>query len=143
MPVQTCPSDACRVNKSSGRLHLQTKGSKFIKFQEIKLQEHVSSQIFINVHRFPSNINRRVLQSEQVPVGHIPRSLTIFCKGETTAHCLPGDHVIITGIFLPFLKTGFTARSAAALSSETYLEAHVRINICTNIWISDHFFTFY
>jgi len=44
MPLRTCPSDGCRVNKSGGRLYLQTKGSKFIKFQEMKLQEHVSSQ---------------------------------------------------------------------------------------------------
>lgn len=43
MPEQVCPSDDCRVNKSGGRLYQQTKGSKFIKFQEIKIQEHVSS----------------------------------------------------------------------------------------------------
>lgn len=42
MPQQSCPSDDCRVNKSGGRLYMQTKGSKFIKFQEVKLQEHVS-----------------------------------------------------------------------------------------------------
>ena len=30
-----CPSDDCRINKSGGRLHLQTRGSKFIKFQEV------------------------------------------------------------------------------------------------------------
>ncbi|KMQ88562.1 dna replication licensing factor mcm7-like protein [Lasius niger] len=102
MPLRTCPSDGCRVNKAGGRLYLQTKGSKFIKFQEMKLQEH----------------------SEQVPVGHIPRSLTIFCRGETTRNCLPGDHIIVTGVFLPFLKTGFNARSGPALSSETYLETH-------------------
>ena len=41
MPLQTCPSDDCRVNKSGGRLYQQTKGSKFTKFQEIKIQEHV------------------------------------------------------------------------------------------------------
>lgn len=42
MPLRTCPSDGCRVNKSGGKLYMQTKGSKFIKFQEIKMQEHVS-----------------------------------------------------------------------------------------------------
>lgn len=41
MPVLMCPSEDCRVNKSGGRLYLQTRGSKFIKFQEIKIQEHV------------------------------------------------------------------------------------------------------
>lgn len=42
MPVQDCPSEDCRVNKSGGRLYLQTRGSKFMKFQDIKIQEHVS-----------------------------------------------------------------------------------------------------
>jgi len=42
---------------------------------------------------------------------------------------MPGDHVIITGVFLPFLKSGFNARSGPALASETYLDAHVRISI--------------
>lgn len=42
MPLLTCPSDDCKVNKSGGRLYLQTRGSKFIKFQEISIQEHVS-----------------------------------------------------------------------------------------------------
>lgn len=41
-PTQLCESDDCKVNKSGGRLYLQSKGSRFIKFQEIKVQEHVS-----------------------------------------------------------------------------------------------------
>lgn len=41
MPVADCPSEDCRVNKAGGRLYLQTRGSKFMKFQEIKIQEHV------------------------------------------------------------------------------------------------------
>jgi len=46
MPLLMCPTDDCKVNKSGGRLYLQTRGSKFIKFQEIKIQEHV-----INIYR--------------------------------------------------------------------------------------------
>lgn len=42
MPISDCPSDDCRVNKAGGRLYLQTRGSKFVKFQEIRIQEHVS-----------------------------------------------------------------------------------------------------
>jgi DNA replication licensing factor MCM7 len=61
MPVLMCPSEDCRVNKAGGRLYLQTRGSKFIKFQEIKIQEH----------------------SDQVPVGHIPRTLTIFVAAKS------------------------------------------------------------
>lgn len=109
VPIRTCPSDDCRINKAGGSLDMQTKGSKFIKFQEIKLQEH----------------------SDQVPVGHIPRTLTIFCRGETTRKCLPGDHVLVTGIFLPFIKSGFSARVGAALLNETYIDAH-RVVCLTN-----------
>lgn len=43
MPIADCPSDDCRVNKAGGRLYLQTRGSKFVKFQEIRIQEHVSN----------------------------------------------------------------------------------------------------
>ena len=43
MPLVMCPSADCRVNKAGGRLYLQTRGSKFIKFQELRIQEHVSN----------------------------------------------------------------------------------------------------
>ncbi|KFM80590.1 hypothetical protein X975_03952, partial [Stegodyphus mimosarum] len=101
MPLIMCNSEACRVNKSAGRLYLQARGSKFIKFQEIKIQE----------------------QSEQVPEGNIPRSMTIHIKGEMTRLVLPGDHVSITGIFLPIVRTGFR-QIAQGLLADTYLEAH-------------------
>lgn len=42
MPLIMCPSQECQTNRSGGRLYLQTRGSKFIKFQEMKIQEHVS-----------------------------------------------------------------------------------------------------
>lgn len=101
MPIEMCQSQDCQVNKSGGRLCLQTRGSKFIKYQEIKIQEH----------------------SDQVPVGNIPRALTIIAKGENTRMCRPGDHVGITGTFLPVLKTGFRAAQAGLLS-DTFVEAH-------------------
>ncbi|XP_071439916.1 DNA replication licensing factor Mcm7 [Hetaerina americana] len=101
MPLVMCPSEDCRVNKSGGRLYLQSRGSKFVKFQELKVQEH----------------------SDQVPVGQIPRTVTVFCRGETTRQALPGDHVSITGVFLPLLRSGFRQLSQGLLS-ETFLEAH-------------------
>lgn len=62
-----------------------------------------------------------------MPTGHIPRSLTVYCRGELTRQCQPGDHVVLTGIFLPILKTGWSARAeAAGLLSETCMDAHVR-----------------
>lgn len=101
MPLLMCPAEDCRVNKSGGRLHLQTRGSKFVKFQEIKVQEH----------------------SDTVPVGHIPRSITVYCRGETTRQCTPGNHVAIDGVYLPIAKTGFKAMTSGLLA-DTYLEAH-------------------
>lgn len=48
MPINMCPSEDCRVNKSGGRLYLQTRGSKFIKFQEIRIQELVPVRLKLN-----------------------------------------------------------------------------------------------
>ena len=41
MPQRFCPSPQCQKNNSgtAESLHLQTRGSKFVKFQELKLQE--------------------------------------------------------------------------------------------------------
>jgi len=109
MPLLMCPSDDCRINKSGGRLHLQTRGSKFVKFQEVKVQEH----------------------SDTVPVGHIPRHITVYSRGETTRQCIPGNHVSIDGIYLPIVRTGFQAM-ASGLLSDTYLEAHRIVLISKN-----------
>jgi len=101
MPVINCNAEVCRVNKSGGRLTLQSRGSKFIKFQELKVQEH----------------------SDSVPVGHIPRSISVYARGEQTRLAAPGDHVSINGVYLPIKKEGFKAMTSGLLS-ETYLEAH-------------------
>ncbi|CAF3958248.1 unnamed protein product [Rotaria sp. Silwood2] len=101
MPLVMCPSQDCVTNKSGGRLSLQTRGSKFIKFQEVKIQE----------------------QTDQVPVGNIPRSMTIWCRGTNTRLCQPGDHIAVSGIFLPLLRTGFRQMTQGLLS-DTFLEAH-------------------
>ncbi|GFR21475.1 DNA replication licensing factor mcm7-B [Trichonephila clavata] len=101
MPLINCESETCRLEKSGGRLYLQTRGSKFIKFQEIKIQE----------------------LSEQVPEGNIPRTMTIHAKGELTRLLLPGDHCCITGVYLPIVRTGFR-QMAQGLLADTFLEAH-------------------
>ncbi|XP_010007753.1 PREDICTED: DNA replication licensing factor MCM7, partial [Nestor notabilis] len=100
-PLLLCPSRECRMERAGGRLYLQTRGSKFIKYQELKMQEH----------------------TDQVPVGHLPRSITVAVHGDNTRLAQPGDHVSVTGVFLPLLKSGFR-QVAQGLLSETYLEAH-------------------
>ncbi len=62
------------------------------------------------------------MQSEQVPIGNVPRSLTIHVKGELTKQCSPGDIVTISGIFLPTPYTTKKSR-AASLLADTYLDA--------------------
>ncbi|GLI59736.1 hypothetical protein VaNZ11_001684 [Volvox africanus] len=80
---------------------METRGSKFVKFQEARLQE----------------------LAEEVPEGATPRTLSIHLLGEVTRSIKPGDDVTITGIFLPEQYTGFKAMRAGLLMS-TYLEAH-------------------
>ena len=38
------------------------------------------------------------LQSDQVPVGNIPRSMTVLCRGEVTRLAQPGDHISVSGV---------------------------------------------
>jgi len=99
-PILICPSDECQQNNSKGQLFPSTRASKFLPFQEVKIQE----------------------MADQVPVGHIPRMLTINCTGALTRQINPGDVVDVAGIFLPTPYTGFRAIRAGLLT-DTYLEA--------------------
>jgi DNA replication licensing factor MCM7 len=99
-PLTACPSQQCRTNNITGALHMQTRASRFRPFQEVKIQE----------------------MADQVPVGHIPRSMTIHLYGTLTRTVNPGDVVNISGIFLPTPYTGFRAIRAGLLQ-DTFLEA--------------------
>lgn len=41
MPPVNCPSKDCVENRANGRLQMQIRGSKFMKFQEMRIQELV------------------------------------------------------------------------------------------------------
>jgi DNA replication licensing factor MCM7 len=60
LPLTDCVSAACTTNGNKGKLYHQTRQSKFEKYQEIKIQE----------------------LPEQVPVGNIPRTMNLICRGE-------------------------------------------------------------
>lgn len=77
-PVTQCGSSKCKDDSKRGKVTMQSRGCKFIKYQELRLQE----------------------LPDQVPVGHIPRSMTVHCRGDQTRKCGPGDIVSISGIFL-------------------------------------------
>ncbi|TFY70273.1 hypothetical protein EVG20_g2745 [Dentipellis fragilis] len=101
-PIADCQNEAeCKKNGIHGSLHMQTRASRFSPFQEVKIQE----------------------MADQVPVGHIPRSMTIHISGNLTRMMNPGDVVHLGGIFLPVPYTGFQAVRAGLLT-DTYLEAH-------------------
>ncbi|TQD84163.1 hypothetical protein C1H46_030253 [Malus baccata] len=100
MPLFECPSGRCLTNRTKGNLILQLRASKFLKFQEAKIQE----------------------LAEDVPKGHIPRTMTVHFRGELTRKVAPGDVVKLSGIFLPIPYTGFRAMRAG-LVADTYLEA--------------------
>lgn len=100
-PLTECPSDECKQNGAKGQLHMQTRASKFTPFQECKIQE----------------------MADQVPVGHIPRSMTIHLYGNQTRTTSPGDEVHITGVFLPIPYEGMKAMRLGLLT-DSFLEAH-------------------
>ncbi|KAJ1664555.1 DNA replication licensing factor MCM7 [Coemansia sp. RSA 1646] len=100
-PLTQCQSPRCIDNRSKGKLHKQTRGSRFLRFQEVKMQE----------------------MTDQVPMGDIPRTLTIHCYESAVRKLNPGDVAHITGVFLPQPYTGFRALRAGLLA-DTLLEAH-------------------
>ncbi|KAG4305061.1 hypothetical protein PORY_001231 [Pneumocystis oryctolagi] len=98
-PMIECISEECRKNNSKGQLFMSSRASKFVPFQEAKIQELAS----------------------QVSVGHIPRTLIIHLYGSITRSMNPGDILDVSGIFLPIPFLGFKAIRAGLLT-DTYLE---------------------
>lgn len=78
---------------------MQVRGSKFVSYQDIKVQE----------------------LSDQVPIGHVPRTLKLQSKGLMAGKCSPGDIVQVTGIHMPMPFTGFKGMKAG-LIHDTYIE---------------------
>eukprot|EP01083_Nonionella_stella_P083164 229811_1 len=99
-PVYECPSQQCQQNRNKRPVLPQTRGSKFIKFQEIRLQESPS----------------------EVPEGNVPRSIAVYAMGESTRACQCGDKVSMDGIWLPTPNVGGFAAMRAGLTTNTYLQ---------------------
>lgn len=100
IPETYCPSPLCREIKNSNPLKEITRGFKFTKFQELKLQE------------LPG----------EVPCGHIPRTMTIYCFGERTRKVQCGDKIIVSGVWLPILEKGWKEMKQG-LITQTFLHA--------------------
>ena len=139
-PLDKCPSTRCTDNDTVGKLQMQTRGSRFVKYQVGGEAMHYDRILFFDqssafcclppairhtshsqlsliplahhTHTHPSHAltNNSIYSStqemrlqelpDQVPVGHIPRSVTVHCRGGRTRLCGPGDIVTVSGIFL-------------------------------------------
>jgi len=93
-PVVMCASSQCQANRE--KCLLEVRNSKFLKHQELRLQE----------------------LPDQVPVGHTPRTVVVECRGELTRSCTAGDVIMLVAIYLPRAN-----RHSSGGLSETYLLA--------------------
>eukprot|EP00884_Botryococcus_braunii_P012595 jgi/Botrbrau1/21336/Bobra.0184s0046.1 len=97
------PPQKLRAGGNGARpsLILQSRGSKFVRYQELKLQE------------LPL----------EVPTGSTPRSLMVHLRGQITRSCKPGDCVTLGGIFLPQPEGRRFGGSRMGLVTKTFLDA--------------------
>lgn len=101
-PLRQCPSSVCQANRVKGTLTMMIRGSRFVPYQELRLQE----------------------VSSEVPVGSVPRSITVRCYGSLSGQCKPGDAITLCGVLLPLASQ--RAASMAAMGgfvTESYFEA--------------------
>jgi DNA replication licensing factor MCM7 len=86
MPVTECVTNVCKTNRVPGKIQLNHRTSKLVAYQEVRVQE----------------------PSRDVPMGSVPRSVTIILKGAMCHQLLPGEAVTVTGVYLPVKHTGFS-----------------------------------
>ncbi|KAF9764206.1 DNA replication licensing factor MCM7 [Nosema granulosis] len=102
--LEECTSEKCKLKRVKGTLVLVTRGSKFLKYQSLQIQE----------------------LTNDVPQGCIPRMINVECYGTTTEKCLPGDVVVVGGIFLPKPYYGIKKMKAGLLTDTYMLATHVQ-----------------
>ena len=82
-------------------LQLQIRGSKFVKYQEARIQE----------------------SPDEVPQGCTPRTLTVHLRGGLTRCVKAGDSVTVAGIFLPEPTSSQRAMMRNSLLTSVYIHA--------------------
>merc|ERR1719183_1812549 len=100
-PPKECPSQRCKDNKQAGKLNSNVRTCKFVKYQEMRVQE----------------------MSEHVPTGGVPRSITVICYADLTRAVLPGDALTLTGVFTPYQLPWFETQKKGTMQ-EMFIEAH-------------------
>jgi len=100
-PPKECASQRCRDNKQTGKLNQNLRTCKFVRFQEVRVQE----------------------MSQHVPVGGVPRSMNVVLGGDLTRTILPGDAVTVVGVYVPRQLPWFQARKQGTMQ-EMYIDCH-------------------
>jgi DNA replication licensing factor MCM7 len=91
----------------STELQLQIRGSKFVKYQEARIQE----------------------SPDEVPQGCTPRTLNIHFRGGLTRSVKAGDSITVSGVFLPEPSTSQKAMLRSSLLTSVYIYVtHIRQN---------------
>lgn len=112
--LEECFSEKCRTRKIKGTLCLVTRGSRFVKYQSIQLQE----------------------LSSDVPRGSIPRIINVECFSSLTEKVKPGEFVVLGGIFMPRPYHGFRKLKAGLLNDIyihcTHIESNAAIPLPSN-----------
>lgn len=93
--------------RPKAELQMQIRGSKFVRYQEARIQE----------------------SPDEVPQGSTPRTLSVHLRGALTRRIKAGDSVTISGIFLPEPTSNRRAMLKSSLLNATYIHVtHVRQN---------------
>ena len=99
-PLMFCTSAKCKENKTNGPLIFSSSGSKFVAYQEMRIQE----------------------TSDQLTDGNIPRAFVVHVSGELIRQASPGDVVEIQAVLLPLKQSGLKYRQD--LIYDGYLEGY-------------------
>jgi DNA replication licensing factor MCM7 len=100
-PIVQMPVTLPGVGSGKMDLQMQIRGSKFVKYQEARVQEN----------------------PDEVPHGSTPRTMTVQLRGPLARVVKAGDAVTISGIFMPAPLTGKRAAMRSSLLTTTYLHA--------------------
>ena len=100
-PIVQMPVTVAGVGSGKMDLQMQIRGSKFVKYQEARVQEN----------------------PDEVPHGSTPRTMTVQLRGSLARVIKAGDAVTVSGIFMPAPLTGKRAMMRSSLLTTTYLHA--------------------
>lgn len=92
-----CQSKKCKENKINGKLTFLAGHSKFISYQELKIQE----------------------TPDQLKEGKIPRTFSVYARGNLVKQASPGDIIVIQGILMTHRRPG--AKHEHDLAFDTHL----------------------